>query len=113
MRKLIRHDNADGSFYYTDANTGEKIEVDANKPKHKNSSLSGMLNFFGIIYFLASIIISIIFFVNSTTKINSIFGETTETNLLVVSTGVIILIQGVVIILICLALSRLLETIYK
>ena len=104
MGKLIRYSNPDGTVTFKDSVTGKIID-----PKAKTQTLSGWLSSLGIIYFIVSVIISIVLFANSTLKIKSIVGEVSRTNPIIISVGIIAIFQGILIMLICLAISRILD----
>ncbi len=103
MGKLLRITNPDGSVIFKDKITGEIVN-----PKQKTSSLSMCLSALGIIYFIASVIISFILFFNSSVKVNSMFGGSNQTNPITIAINV--LFQGLIIMLICIALSKILDS---
>lgn len=107
MSSLIRITNPDGSFTFKDSKTGEIVNPNQN---NSNSSLSGWLSALGIVYFIASFIIAILFFVNSTATVSTMFGEIRETNEFAIALGITALFNGIIIMLISLALSKLLDS---
>lgn len=116
MGRLIRISNPDGSVTFKDSKTGEIIHSKRYSTgsifNHQQSSiLSGLLYAVGIIYFFVSLLLSFVFFSNSTSKVNEIFGEVNQTNPIAIASGINILVQGLIIMLICLALAKILNII--